>query len=264
MRKLNLLLICISVFLFSCEEESVVEIPLPFEKNYVISAEIKANQNFSGIKITQTVPTNEDISDTDYFVTDAIAYIQLNQIRIVPLQYKGEGKYEPEEIFLIEQATEVELFITLRGNEYYSSTIVPANPTYSNPRLNTANQLEIDVQAVKGFAYGALWYAKDKNAPPKRATKFPELKKNEIGGTLKVNSAVIPTDILNSGDLDSLYIQLIAFDEQYYDYYETRENNNPIEDIFSGGGGSVSWNIKGQGAIGLFIGSNYSKLIVIK
>jgi hypothetical protein len=45
-----------------------------------------------------------------------------------------------------------------------------------------------------------------------------------------------------------------AFDSAYREYFNTKENNQPIQDSFAQGGGLINWNVQGNNTIGLFIG----------
>jgi len=261
MRKYFLLFCGGLILFFACQEEQVIEIPLPYKNIYVVSAELQANTNFKGIRISKTIPLTENFSNTNTVVEDAIVYLRIDSLRIIPLKYSTNKYYKPLEPFTIDRGQYIEVFINVENKDFYASTHIPKDLVVSNPKINNKGQLEALVLAEENSVYSALWYAQNTNGPVKKATSFESINRSSKKDFISVNTSPIPQDILKS---DSLYIQIIAFDKQYWDYFETRENNKPIEDIFASSGGSVVWNVRGDNVIGLVIGTNYSMLISVK
>ncbi len=64
----------------------------------------------------------------------------------------------------------------------------------------------------------------------------------------------LPIEYLEKVDNYILNLEVYSFDSDYREYYYSRKNNKPIENIFSEGGGSVFWNVQGENVIGMFIG----------
>lgn len=255
-------LLIILLLLLGCEEEQTVEIELPIEDYYVVSSEVEAGSEFVDVKISKTVPISSDIGSANTIIDSAVVYILLNNVRVLPLQFNAETEsYRNKEDLNIDAGSFLELFINIGGTEIYSFTSIPEEAITASPRLNGNNQIEISINSKKETVYGAIWWAKEADEPLKKAVTFPELFKSELEEVLTVNTGIVNPDILRSPTLDSLYIQVISFDAQYLDYYNTKENNKPIEDVFSDGGGSVRWNVKGKNVIGMFVGTNYGKRI---
>ena len=53
------------------------------------------------------------------------------------------------------------------------------------------------------------------------------------------------------------YLRVYAYDLPYLKFFKTRNNNQPVSDVFSQGGDQIIWNVYGNNAIGLFIGAAY-------
>ena len=68
----------------------------------------------------------------------------------------------------------------------------------------------------------------------------------------------LPSKYLNTNYNLSTYVIVSEFDPQYIDYFYTKQNNQISDNPFTQANGSVNWNVKGEKAIGLFIGVNES------
>ena len=64
----------------------------------------------------------------------------------------------------------------------------------------------------------------------------------------------MPEEYLNTTAQERLGVEIYAWDKSYKKYFETKDNNKPIDDIFSQSGGSINWNVTGNNVIGMFIG----------
>jgi hypothetical protein len=55
-------------------------------------------------------------------------------------------------------------------------------------------------------------------------------------------------------------MEIYSFDKAYLKYYNSKGNQQIINNTFIQGGGSVVWNVFGDDVIGLFIGVAKSKI----
>ena len=64
----------------------------------------------------------------------------------------------------------------------------------------------------------------------------------------------MPEEYRNQNYSGRRYIQVVAFDKSFRDYFYSRTSGNEINDPFIQGGGVIEWNMQGENVIGMFVG----------
>jgi len=255
--------------IWGCEKIDIVEIDITHQEKIVVQSELIANEFFSGVLLTKTLPLDIVYTINKAEITDASVFIIVDTIKIIPLHYRGNGKYQPLTPFRIEINKTYELYASVNGKEVYSKTKIPLLPLVNGARYEPDGYLSASVKSNFGEAYGAAWIiANDElSFAIDQSDDFYSIS-NQDESNSNINMLVRTTNLLSKYLTpfysDKIFMQVYSFDAAYYEYFLTRNNNNPIEDSFSQGGGSIKWNISGENTIGMFIGLTKSNLIKIE
>ena len=86
---------------------------------------------------------------------------------------------------------------------------------------------------------------------------------------MSVRTSSLPEEYRITVYSDNRYIQVVAFDKSFRNYFYSRTSGSEITDPFIQGGGAIEWNMQGDKVIGMFIGVARgdiitSELIMIK
>jgi Domain of unknown function (DUF4249) len=254
--------------ILGCEEVDIVEIELEHQEKIVVQSELIANEFFSGVSLTKTLPLNEIYSIEKAEITDALAFLIVDATKIIPLHYRENGNYESLYPFKIKSDETYELYASINDEEIYSITKVPQIPIVNSERYVADGYLSASVQSNVGEAYGAIWIItpNELSYPSDQANDFYSISNTDGSSsnrTLAVRTTKLSNNYLDPFFSDKLYMQVYSFDTAYLDYFYTKNNNNPIEDSFSQGGAPIKWNIRGENTIGMFIGFAKSDFIKI-
>ena len=255
------LILCIQ--LLSCEQIDVIENEVPYDPIVVVRAQLIAGKNFEGVKFTKSLPHNVVYTIEKAELKNVTAYLRINEARIIPLKYFSNGLYLPSEPHTIGEGQVYELFAKWGENQIYAKTKIPNTPSVRSAKV-IGNYLQGEVLADQGEVYGATWVvAENMNVIYSEAENFFELEMNNIpeAALIPVRTEEIPRLYQTSYFRKRYFIRIISFDEPYLDYFKTQNVNDPIEDIFAQGAGSVIWNVQGTKTIGMFIGMAKSELI---
>ncbi len=250
-RKLILLAV-LSLLISSCENNTDVEIDLPYKEYTVVEAQLSAHQIFQGVSITHTLPLDEPYDIKKAEIKDAFAYIVENGIRIYPLHYSTDGMYFADGDFIISPDSKYELFARVGEKTIYSKTVVPDKPVI-NVASNADDQyLFASIDAKPDEAYGAAWIIANTD---KRADYFFTIESADaFPQELSIRTIQIPEPYNTPQYSSNFFIQVYAFDKAFKDYFITNPGGSQIDNVFIAGGGSVLWNVYGEDVIGLFIG----------
>jgi Domain of unknown function (DUF4249) len=254
--------------ILGCEEVDIVEIELEHQEKIVVQSELIANEFFSGVSLTKTLPLNEIYSIEKAEITDALVFLIVDAAKIIPLHYRGNGNYKSLVPFKIKSGRTYELYASIADEEIYSITIVPQIPLVNSQRYVADGYLSASVKSNIGEAYGAIWIIANNelSSPNDQASDFYSISNLDGSGSnrnIAVRTTKLSNNYLNQFYSDKMFMQVYAFDTAYLDYFYTKNNNNPIEDSFSQGGAPIKWNISGENAIGMFIGFAKSDFIKI-
>jgi hypothetical protein len=253
-RGITLILFCAFIFQ-ACENSTDVSTEPPYQDYIVINAQLIANKNFKGVTITHTLPLGTPFDIKKAEITNAVAYIVENSVRILPLHYTADGLYITAKSFGFNAGTQCELFAEIGGKKIYSKTIIP-DPPEAVQVTNVNNQyLTAEVNGRPGEAYGAVWVNTGIGSLSPKASDFHSIETNtNYPYNVLVRTMDIPAPYNMPAFSNSFEIQVYAFDKAYKDYFITKTGSNPIDNTFISGGGIISGNVYGDNVIGLFIG----------
>lgn len=261
-------LLLLILFAQGCEKESIIENSIEFTEYTVVRAELSAGKVFQGVRITKTLPLEDNYTIEKAEINNANAYLRINDLQVIPLHYSGLGLYKPLMNLPVQENCNYELFIEIGNKKIYSKTKTPAMPKIAGVSFYNDSVVQAEVIPKEDEVYGCTWEIINSNATVLySASDFFNLY-HDLNSTgynqISVRSKEIPllyrTDLYKS----MLCARVYAYDKPYAEYFKSKNNNQIIDNIFSQGGGAVSWNVYGNNVIGLFIGSAVSGAIKIK
>jgi len=241
----------------------VIESDIPYNEFYVVNARLVGGTSDVKVSFTKSFPIEQNLQREDVALKDITAYIWSETQGIFPLKYEGDGIYAPTNQLIINEGVKYELYGKYNEERIYSVTEVPNRPSVVEAKLQ-GDYILCEVIPNNGSVYAVKYMlnSSDKNFESFSEDIFFEVseKVTDTLNTTKVRTSSIPLAYYDNSENYIVKVVLYSFDEAYKDYFSTRENNKPIENIFSEGGGSVYWNVYGENTIGLFIG--YTKTTI--
>lgn len=248
------LILLLAILYTGCENSDVIEISIPFEENIVIQAQFVGDEVFQGLRITRTLPVNETYSINKAEVKDAFAYLLINDKQVVPLHYKSDGIYLPIKNLIVKNGDKVELWGNIDKTSFFSQTFVPKSPVILNSNYSSSGKyMEATIQAQPDEVYGAIWSIDRQNELS--AEDFYSLSSSDaFPANINVRTTVLPEIYQSPSYNGRRFVQVFSFDKQFKAFFNSKNNNQPINHYFIEGGGSISWNVQGNHVIGLFIG----------
>jgi len=258
-----ILLLSISLLLLSCEQIDVIESSIPFQEFNIVNGRLIGDSSKVKISFTKSFPIEEDFDRDDVALKNVTAYIWSETQGIFPLKHDKDGIYYTTNELYVLQGVRYELYGEYDGNRIYSVTTVPNEPEIAEAKIEGEYLKCIVIPNPKSvYAAKYSFTSLDSRFESLLDTTFYEVT-NKLVDTLnsvEVRTSNIPLAYYDNRDKYKVEIILYSFDEVYKEYFSTRENNKPIENIFSEGGGSVYWNVHGENTIGLFLG--YTKTVI--
>ena len=251
----------LSLISISCQKIDIVESPSGYQKNIVVYSEIVANETFTGVQFTKTLPISETYDISKAELQNVIVYLKVNGLKIIPLTYTKNGIYAPDYNISFNKGDVIELFASYNNRSVYSKTTIPLSPIIQKIKLTEKYFIEASVVPQPGVVYGALWIILGSGVYGEIASDYFQIYKQENSDSILVRTNVIPENYRSS---QNVYIQINTFDGPYIDYFLTRNNNQPINNAFAQVGAPINWNVHGDGVIGLFIGETKGSLIPVK
>ncbi len=260
--KLTILLelIFITILLAACESVETIDPDLPYTELFVVSGQISHGDINPEIRFTKTLELNRIYDIKDAELKNVITYIKNDEQGIFPLEYITEGIYQPITRLEILPGGTYELFAEYDGTRMYGVTKAPANPVVVNAEL-VDGHIECEITPKKNESYCCVYVlvqglnvgipniVKRENDFFSVEGPFAEDSKN-----ITIRTGVVPEEYRQQMRDYTLGVEVYAWDKSYKSYFETKNNNKPIDDIFSEGGGSIAWNVAGENTIGMFIG----------
>ena len=256
--------ILILIFTAGCEEISNVEINLQHKEFIVVQAELKADNDFEGVLITKTLPVDQVYDIKKVEINNATAFIKVNGTQVIPIHYVTDGLYKPLDDIRIKPGSFYELFVRINGKSVYAKTYVPAKPIIEDAVYRDGLFLSGDIIPKENESYGALWVIiRGQNIISESSDFFSVVASptTPLNMSIPVRTQDIAEEYRNDIYSGSTYLKIVALDISYVDFFKTKDNNKPIENSLTSGGGSVDWNVVGEDAIGLFIGLAEGDLI---
>jgi len=262
MKKIKLLLLILVLFLLSCEEVDIIEEDLPYVALYEVDGQISPGEKEPIINFTKSLPLNEQYKVEKAALSNVNAYLWSDEQGIIPLKHIGEGKYVPLKSksakLQIRANQTYELFADINGTRIYAVTKVPSFPKIINAEV-IQKHIECEVSGQEGEVYSCVYVIfKGFNVGNpriiKREKEFFSVEGSGKAGKVKLRTGQIPDEYFNAGSDVKIGVEVYAWDKAYKSYFETKNNNEPVTDIFSQGGGLINWNVYGENTIGLFMG----------
>ncbi len=249
-----------------CNKEQIVNADENFQELTIVQAEIHPNANFPGVRITKTLPVQTPYSITAAEITDAVVYLRIDSVKIVPLHYTYEGLYRPLYNLPVSEGELYELFGRIGTRTFYSKTHIPYKPVIQSSHYNLSeNYAEGVTLARENEVYSALWVVNGQ--PFIRATEFFDLSiptTTLVTSTINVRSAAFPTAYRSDTYRWQRCIQIFAFDKAYEKYFKTKSASQEVGSPYTGGAGKTEWNISGDNFIGMFIGTAESDVVNVQ
>ncbi|MEJ2615884.1 MAG: hypothetical protein P8Z35_13075, partial [Ignavibacteriaceae bacterium] len=186
------------------------------------------------------------------------AYLRVNGTRIITLRYLSDGLYTPLDSIAVAPGSTYELFAQYNNTTIYSITKVPRPPIIISASLKDNRYVEVTVRPNPDEVYGAGWEIY--NAVTKtlydESTDFQAIvqSSNNLETNLTVDTKDLPENYTSGTYNNLVYAQVYAFDSPYLNYFGSKNNNQPSDNVFAQGGDQISWNVQGDHVIGLFIG----------
>lgn len=258
--KYFLIILTAVIALMGCEETALVEIEAVDHDYITIQAELIGGEEFNGVTITKPLPFNQTYDIERAKLTNLIAYIKIDFAQVIPLHHTVEGVYKPLYELIIEPGATYELFARIGDRKIYAITNVPEVPNVNQVTTQTDFSFTAKVISKPGVVYGATWVILIDDTIVK-ADNFFEINEHNDNYFVDVNTQILPENLRPYAFGNMKYVQVFAFDKPFLDYFNTIENNQPVEDYFTQGGGPVAWNVVGDRTIGMFIGMTPSELI---
>ncbi|MCF6270093.1 MAG: hypothetical protein L3J41_10295 [Melioribacteraceae bacterium] len=255
-----ILLFILVIFLSSCENINNIEQELEYEKLYIVSGQISGGDENPEITFTKSLPLNTKFDIEKAEIKDVTAYIKTEDLRMYPLEYIKDGIYKPKYDLTIISGAKYELFALIDETRINGYTIAPSVPELVKARL-IEGHIECEIIPQEDVVYSCVYvlienYQVGNPQIALRESEFFSVEGpfDENSGSIIIRTGVIPQEYQTPSNQYRLGVEVYAWDKSYKKYFETKDNNKPIDDIFSQGGGSINWNITGENTIGLFIG----------
>ncbi len=260
MRKIIKILIPLFLILtFGCENVDVITPDLNYTEKIVVRSELQAHELFKGVSFTRTLPLDEVYDIKNAELKNVTAYLKVNGIRIITLKYSNNGIYLPLDSVTINSGDIYELFAAVNGNSIYAKTKIPLKPTVISASLKDDRLFEVTVKPQIDEVYGVAWeiYNASSGFLIDQATDFQTIiqpKESDFKSGLLLTTQDLPEEYIQSSYNNYKYAAVFAFDKAYLNFFNTKNNNQPTENVFAQGGDQISWNVQGKNVIGLFIG----------
>lgn len=266
MKRIIYIQLFLLIIFTACENEEIINPESKHIELTVIQAELIPGRQFSGVRITKTLPLGVPFTIEKAEIKNAEVYLIKNGHQVIPLHYQGGGIYFPlYEIYFFEGES-YELFGTARGKTFYSSTIIPNEPELTSARYNlNGGFTEAFVSVNENEVYAALWGVDD--GAFHKASDFYDVavpKEFLPTSTSYVRTAVLPSEYQTGNFNGTRLIQVYAFDQSFEKYFNTRDASGEINNPFVQGYRNVEWNIEGTDVIGMFIGFNVGDFIQVQ
>ncbi len=238
----------------SCENSTDVNTDIPYQEYTIINAQLIAGKAFEGVTITHTLPFGVQYDIQKAEIKNAVAYIQENGVKIIPVHYVSNGLYLPLSPLAIYSGSRYEFFATVNEKTIYGETIIPDTPNVVNVSNSGDQFLTAEISGLPGEAYGASWIISGDGFYLSANDFHSIVTADHFPSDIIIRTMDIPEPYNNSFYSNSFYIQVYAFDDAYKDYFISKGNSHPVDNTFTSGGGAVAWNVYGDKVIGLFIG----------
>jgi hypothetical protein len=256
-------------------QSPVYDADVQFVERLVVKGVLTPGKTVSGISIGRTLPVTTIPHPEDFEVHDATATIVVDGIRY-SLRHVGNGLYENGTLVAF-SGKSYDLSVEWNGHKAVAHTLVPFLPdttalVLSRPYVPYYSNmyryiLDAALAPHAGETYGGGWshtivranYPNDSliyDPIPETFTNSVLIRSREIQSDGKAHLAIEGYLSPSTSPLiiDTLWVTISSFDEQFYDYYYSSGSPTSFEELVLGiVPGAITWNVSGDG-IGMFIG----------
>lgn len=255
-----MLAVLTAVMVLGCDKTDIVNVDTSYQEYTVVRGELYADENFSGVTITRTLPLGVSYNIKLAEIKNAVVYMRIDSVKIIPLLYAYNGLYKPKYTLKPQAGETYEFFAEIGEKTIYSITRIPHIPNIASATFNTAGRyIESKVRPENGFVYGALWYAAGGGAGS--APDFYSIASEPGSGaaTVVVRTQMLPYEYSTY----NLGVKVYAFDKEYLPYFQTKSGSEPISNSFTQSSSKIDWNVRGDHVIGMFMGINKTEMISV-
>lgn len=252
-------LIIAAALFTACEQTTTVDVEIPTNVYTVVESELVADSLFTGVRFTKTLPLEVDYDIELAELKNVTAYLKVDGTQVIPLHYDMEGIYKPLYEYVIEPGRTYELIAEYEDKLIYAKTTVPEEPDVVRATYHDEFYLTAEVKTKQHEVYGAAWVISGKISSEFHS--ITEAVNKTVPELVTARTIPITADLRSAAFRAGTRLIVYAFDEQFYDYFRSKDNHQFIEDGISQGGGLVTWNAFGENVIGVFIGIAESELI---
>ena len=242
--------------LSACQETKIVEVDIPFSEYSIIYGDLRQYEAFKGISIQKSFSLNEILKLDEAYIDDAICYLKMNDLSTIPLLAQGNGIYKPYNSIYPDHGQKYELFVDVRGKEYYAKTQVPQKPRIRKAKL-VDNIITVEIVSYQGESYGALWaFVNNQDIIIDKSDDFHSfVESNGDNSIIEIQTKPISQEKLETYSRNRLRVILYSYDEDYANYFNSKSLNTSIENVLTQGGSPIYTNISGNNVAGSFTAS---------
>jgi hypothetical protein len=259
-----ILFVCLSFFI-GCENEELLNPDFSYQQKLVIQCQFSEDSNFPGVSVTRTLPLDVEFDITLAEITNATLYLRLNGYQIIPLHYIENGLYKPLYDFRPIEGDHYELYGEWNEYNFYALSKVPIKPVVKNVNFNSSGFYgEADVVTSKDEVYAAIWAVDQGTFQTANDFYSVSVPSTDTSiNSIRVRSAEYPAEYQASSYNGRRYIRVYSFDQSFDAYFNTKTQNEEINNPYVQGSGSTLWNVEGENVIGMFIGVSKSSFIFV-
>ena len=227
---------------------SLNEPQLEFEEKIFVDGKLYAGEIIDSIRIYNTFPVFINPGEKSTFISEAKVIISCDGRENI-LKHIGNGFYSTTNL-IAEKGKLYKLEIQVGKKKLFSSTKIPYDFDIGSVHIKKSdsqlykNDYFVSISPNKLSAYFAI--ADGRNI-------IYEVKKSEDKNKMNNLTIQFYGDVNSNKSFETATV--FAADLAFYNFFSTRINGKPEDDIFVSRGLNAKWNVKGDG-IGMFIGFN--------
>ncbi|MBN1302172.1 MAG: DUF4249 family protein [Melioribacteraceae bacterium] len=264
MNKVALIILAFAL-LTSCVKVDVVEVELPTDDEFIVQGNVIKDQPFSGVRITRTMPVNDVYNLEEAVIKDALAFIRINNLKMISLGYSKAGWYKPTLEPYARSGDKYELFVKIGDTDIYAQTVVPDTGGIVSKYFTPDSTFQINILGEKSSVYGAIWEIHNDSYDIFPLVDFYNLIEPVSSDIpVIVYADKVPAQYKSFAYANKLFLRIYAFDIQYREFYFSGGKSVSVDNPYGSSGGRIKWNVKStnENAIGLFIGMAINKPVI--
>ncbi len=265
MRKI--LILILTFIIISCEEYVIVD-DLPFVETLVVQGIIQHNKNVDSIKISRTLHPLRQYSEDSALIIDAEAILDAGG-RIYRLIYDPKTKAYKFEGLKGIKGIEYKLTVKWKNYRTDARTFIPdttiIDSVYKVIQKSDENNFNYTIKVYARFkprnncVYLGGFYDYTSLYRFYKSYPFSIYRSSDTAKDGKIQIPLLEWITNNLADTirlkNNFHYYIDVYDQQFYEYYLSRHQGEPTEDIFGTSGRNIKGNVTGNG-FGIFYGKN--------